>query len=120
MVVRSEFESRNRKGRLILMGNDNSVIMMSKETGTLTSRLAQGIVIYIDDHTGRARVEMGEQISVAEDDQFVYIRITGFSAGTWVDGTTEERILEELARNSGERRPRFIPRRNPIPQSIPR
>jgi hypothetical protein len=118
MVVRFEFESRDRRGRFIVIGDENSVMMMNKGTGTLSSRLVRGTVIYIDNNTGRAYVLTAEQASMAEDDQFVYFRPAGFSVGAWVNGTTEEQILEELARNSTERRPRLIPTRNPIRQSV--
>ena len=102
MLTRFEYESRNRRRRLVVLGrDDDSVFAMSRENGDFSARLGGGTFVYIDNETGEAFTVSAEQLSVSQDERFVYLRPTGSSAGAWSRGATEEEIMDDLARRTG-------------------
>jgi hypothetical protein len=87
-----------------VLGRDgDSVFAMSRENGSFSARLGSGTFVYIDNQTGESFTVSAEQLSVSQDERFVYLRPTGSSLGVWGRGTTEEEIMENLANRLGIR-----------------
>jgi len=103
-LTRFEYESGNRRGRLVVLGrDDDTVLAMSRETGGFSARLGGGTAVYTDSVTGESFTVTAEQLTVTQDERFVYLRPSGRSLGVWSRGVTAEEIIEDLARRSGHR-----------------